>query len=63
MKKYSYTIVLLLTTFLYGLHLLTGFTFLRIIEPPMRHLLVAGMLITPILGALFIAKKRISMNY
>ena len=60
MKKYSYTSVLLLTTFLYGLHMLTGRTFLRIIEPPMRHFLVAGMVLIPILGAIFIAKKRLT---
>ena len=59
LKKYSYTTTLLLTTFLYGIHMLTGRTFLRIVEPPMRHVLVAGMILIPILGVIFIAKKRI----
>ena len=54
MKKYPYTSVLNFITFSYGLHMILGFTSLRLLEPPMRWVLVAGLLLSPILNVAFI---------
>lgn len=59
MRKYSYTTILLLTTFIYGIHMMMGYTFLRILEPPMRTVVIIGMLLLPLLSGVFIKLKKV----
>ena len=57
-RDYSYSLLLAIGTFLYGLHMQFGNTYVRILEPPMRYVLIIGLIIVPILSLIFILSRK-----
>ena len=58
MREYSYSLLLAVGTFLYGLHMQFSGAYIRILEPPMRCVLIFGLIIVPILSLIFIFNRR-----
>ena len=58
MREYSYSLILAIGTFFYGLHMQLVGTYVRILEPPMRYVLIAGLILVPILSLIFIFSRR-----
>lgn len=57
-RDYSYSLLLAIGTFLYGLHMQFGNTYVRILEPPMRYVLIIGLIIVPVLSLIFILNRK-----
>lgn len=58
MKKWIYTLTLALGTLLFGISGIIHQTYLRIVEPPMRWLLIGLMIVIPLLIFISILKNK-----